>query len=326
MTSSSLDALDRRIVAALQVDGRATWRHIAAVLGAAERTVTRRGTQLLAEGIVEIHGLPDPHRTAKGDPFIVNATCAPGSVMPVAIALARRPEAVVMHILTGSADCFVDLWCPQTRLSNLLLNEIGSIPGLVGTSVSPVLRYIKTVHDWDPGILSPDEVAAIRGVPKIGNWPQFAEAEPLNRQDRLLMAALIEDGRISYEELGRLCGISEQTAARRLEVLRRTGLLAIRALVEPRLLGLPIGALLRIRTAPARVERVAEALAASSTVRYAALVMGNHQLIADVRLPSKAALSEFLVEPEWLGDVASMETSLIIETLKQSGVLASPLR
>lgn len=43
-----LDSLDRRIVAALQVNGRAGWRRIAAVLDIAERTVAARGPSCCA--------------------------------------------------------------------------------------------------------------------------------------------------------------------------------------------------------------------------------------------------------------------------------------
>jgi DNA-binding Lrp family transcriptional regulator len=41
-----LDELDRRIVGALQIDGRASWRRIAEVLGEPERTIARRGSAL----------------------------------------------------------------------------------------------------------------------------------------------------------------------------------------------------------------------------------------------------------------------------------------
>jgi DNA-binding Lrp family transcriptional regulator len=325
-TGPVLDSLDRRIVAALHVDGRATWRRIASVLNEAERTVTRRGTQLLASGAVAVHALADPHRIANSEPFIVLATCNPGAVWTAAVGLARRPESVVTHILTGSADCVVDIWCPQSQLSTLLLHEIGGIGGLSRTSVAPILRYIKTVHNWQPGILTEDEIAQLQEIPELGPWPSFSDSPQLSRADRLLLKALTEDGRSTYEELGRISGTSEQTARRRVDALRRSGLLVIRALVDPRLIGLPIGALLRIKTAPTAVENVADALLHSPAVRYAAHLMGEYQLLADVRFPSKSALTEFLVASPWLKHVDAMESSLIIATLKQSGQLTAELR
>lgn len=52
-----LDALDRRIAAALQIDGRASWRRIASALGEPERKVARRGLRLLESGRVSVTGL-----------------------------------------------------------------------------------------------------------------------------------------------------------------------------------------------------------------------------------------------------------------------------
>lgn len=49
-----LGELEQRIVMALQVDGRATWRKIAKVLDEPERTVARHGAALLEDGKVNI--------------------------------------------------------------------------------------------------------------------------------------------------------------------------------------------------------------------------------------------------------------------------------
>ncbi|WP_159061233.1 AsnC family protein, partial [Streptomyces europaeiscabiei] len=40
-TGPVTDSLDRRIISALQIDGRAAWHRIAAALGEPERTVAR---------------------------------------------------------------------------------------------------------------------------------------------------------------------------------------------------------------------------------------------------------------------------------------------
>ena len=67
-----LDELDRRIVGALQVDGRASWRRIAEVLDAPFSTVNRRGTALLASGAVRVVALPRYSQTA-----IIEVTTVP---------------------------------------------------------------------------------------------------------------------------------------------------------------------------------------------------------------------------------------------------------
>jgi hypothetical protein len=56
------------------------------------------------------------------------------------------------------------------------------------------------------------------------------------------------------------------------------------------------------------------------------MVMGEHQVVADVRLPSKDALRHLLTAAEWTEHVEAMESSLILDVLKQSEVLADSLR
>ena len=61
-------------------------------------------------------------------------------------------------------------------------------------------------------------------------------------------------------------------------------------------------------------------------MRYGAVLLGEFQLVADVRLPSKADLYTLLTTAQWLESVTSIETSLVIEVLKQSDVLVPRLR
>jgi len=52
-----LDQVDRRIIGYLQVDGRAPFRTIAQVLELPDRTVSRRGQELLSGGTIQVTGL-----------------------------------------------------------------------------------------------------------------------------------------------------------------------------------------------------------------------------------------------------------------------------
>lgn len=320
-----LDSLDRRIIAALMVDGRATWRAIADVLGASERTVTRRGARLIEAGVVEIRAIADPHRTSRGDPYLVFGRSAPGRAWHVAAALARRAESITTYSLLGQTDYFCDIWCPEQRRSPLFQHELPDIPGVESMSVVPVLRYIRTLHDWNPGVLDADQVAALGGADK-GEWPRFTDPVSLGRDERRLIAELTRDGRSTFEELARLAGVSEQTAARKVAALRESQLLAIRAVFDPAALGLPVAALLWLRVRPALVNEVARILAAQPYVRYASLITGQFQIVADIRLPSKDHLRETLLHSDWVADVEAMDSSLILDVLKQSEVLAADLR
>lgn len=321
---AALDTLDRRIVAALHVNGRATWRQIAHALDQPERTVTRRGNDLLESGTVRIRALADPFVVSGSEPFVVHASCAPGAVWSVAAALARRSEAVVTHILGGSADCHVDLWCPQSRVTTLMLRELGSIPGIERVILSPVLRYVRTLHDWIPPFLAPDAVAKIRPAHEQ-HHSGSATPSRLDDLDRVIMSDLEEDGRASNESVARRCGVSEATISRRLTTLQGSGALSIRAIVNPSDLGLPIGALLKVKVDQADVSTFEQQLRASPWIRYAALVMGESQFIAELRVPDRTMLLELLTRSDFLTRSSAVDSSLVIETLKQGGLLSPEL-
>src|SRR5262245_28088342 len=126
------DSLDRRIVSALQIDGRASWHRIAAALGEAERTVVRRGTRLLDSGLVRIGTL-----TMRGRSPFVGVRSAPGYARVTATALARRPDCVFALVLTGTLDCVAELRGPRDRLAGLVMDELPGLPGVVETLSFP---------------------------------------------------------------------------------------------------------------------------------------------------------------------------------------------
>lgn len=319
--SPGLDALDRRIVAALQVDGRAAWRKIALVLGEQERTVARRGSQLLSSGQVVVTGIPARVRVGGAEPAILAARCLPMTIKAAAVALARCPEVVFAYATTGVADCVAELMCPPDRLSTLLLDELPGTPGLQQLMTYPITRYYSTVHDWRPGILSDAEVAALSDEAVPHSIDLTEEPVRLDPASRTIVRALVEDGRRTNEELGRLAGVSEATARRKVEFLRKERLLYFRAVVEPALLGLPVEALCWIRAAPDSVDRVGERLVESPLVRYAVAMAGPYQLLVDVTLPNRAALHEFTSSATRGLSVQSIEASLVIQSFKRSMVV-----
>ncbi|MER7185249.1 Lrp/AsnC family transcriptional regulator, partial [Streptomyces hyaluromycini] len=72
MPVPQMDPLDLRVIAALQVNGRASWRSVAQALGEGERTVARRGTRLLESGLVRVVGLENFAETV-----VVRLRCRP---------------------------------------------------------------------------------------------------------------------------------------------------------------------------------------------------------------------------------------------------------
>jgi Lrp/AsnC family transcriptional regulator, leucine-responsive regulatory protein len=77
--------------------------------------------------------------------------------------------------------------------------------------------------------------------------------------NRRLMAELQDDARLSIAELGRRVGLSSPAVAERIQRLEQSGVIrGYHADIDPRALGLALGAIVRIRPAPGQLRNVAE--------------------------------------------------------------------
>lgn len=100
---SDYDELDRRLIHALQIDGRAPFSAIAAALGVSDRTVARRYARLRSAGVIRVLGGFDP--TALGAVlWFLRVRCAPAASLPVAEALAARPDTSWVSLNSGGTE------------------------------------------------------------------------------------------------------------------------------------------------------------------------------------------------------------------------------
>ena len=87
---------------------------------------------------------------------------------------------------------------------------------------------------------------------------------PSNRRqideiDIRLLTELQEDARVSNAELGRRVGLSAPAVAERVARLQECGaIIGFHAAVDPRVLGLTLSAILRVRPAPRELPKVAQ--------------------------------------------------------------------
>ncbi|MCF3139664.1 AsnC family transcriptional regulator [Paenarthrobacter sp. AR 02] len=313
------DALERQIVAALQLDPRCPWRKMAAVLGEAERTVARRGSQLLESGAVAVVGIrPRPAVV------LVEMRCMPGTVRAAANALSQRADTTFVYTTTGTGDCVAEVLTETGRMGDVLSDELPSTIGLRDSTSYPVLRYFRTIRGWRPEVLPADKAEALRS-----NLAQdsgiLVRQQHMSRQDNELIDALCADGRMSFEALGRRVGVSEATARRRSEWLLTNNQVHVRAIVEPASFGLAVEALLWIRASPQHVERVGKSLAELPTVRYAAAIAGNYQIMADVTVEDMSSLYRFITDSEWAQEANGVDVSILLDARKRGGrVMRSP--
>jgi Lrp/AsnC family transcriptional regulator, leucine-responsive regulatory protein len=85
------------------------------------------------------------------------------------------------------------------------------------------------------------------------------DSKVLDDVDRLLLGQLQENSRLSLAELGRRINLSSPAVAERLQRLERTGVISgYRADLDPKALGYPIAAFVRIRPTTRQLQKIPE--------------------------------------------------------------------
>jgi len=115
--------------------------------------------------------------------------------------------------------------------------------------------------------------------------------------DSEIIALLNEDGRMPSAEIARRLGyVSARTITNRIEVLIREGVINIRAIVNPDMVGYGVLADVFIETEPGQLREVAERVAEFPQVSYVACATGDTDVIISVRARNITDLYNFTIE------------------------------
>jgi DNA-binding Lrp family transcriptional regulator len=140
-------------------------------------------------------------------------------------------------------------------------------------------------------------------------------ARLLDDVDRRLLDALVRDGRASIRVLAERLHISRTNAYARVERLVRDGVITgFRAEVAPERAGLGTSAYVSITIEQNTWREVSARLARVRYVRHAALLGGDHDVLALVRAPDNAALRDLVLnQVQAIPGVLSTRTWLVFE-------------
>ncbi|MCC9311027.1 Lrp/AsnC family transcriptional regulator [Kitasatospora sp. RB6PN24] len=310
----TLDLLDRRLVCALQLDGRAEPGRIATALGVSVRTVTRRLVRLRETGVVKVVLQPRAVDDAVGA-LLLRVRVLQGRVAAVADALAARSDVPFVDVMLGGQEVGAVLVSDQAGRDGLLYRRLPVTGAVIETTVYAVLHLFADAAQWHGGLLTPEETAALT-PPPVPPAPVAPKGDPL---DRALLAALADDARGSAAALATAVGAPESTVRRRLHRLAAGGQLRTHVTVDPRLLGMAVDANLYLSLPPERLAAAGRALAAHPQVHGVAATSGPHNLMAAVFCPDHAALYRFTTEVLGPLGVDRMETVIVARAVKRAG-------
>ena len=313
-----LDELDRRIVAALQVDPRATWGQIGAAVAASETTVLRRVQCLRENGVLVILGAPDPLRCGIGQPVLVQFRTSPGGAARIARVLAERADVRFVALLTGRSDVICEFIAPNHRyLSQVLLYELPDTGEILSTTTEVVLRTFKTGDQWSRKLLTFGGASAF--VDERERFKRDGKTPKMDHLDMSLIAGFGSDGRRSYADLSQELGLSETTIARRVNALVADRRMYFVTLVDPRSLGFELEVLLHLRVDLSALESLANALAGRPEVRYISATTGYSDLACEAVFRDTDALYDFITQTLGpLKGIHEVEAAIELETIKRA--------
>jgi len=117
----------------------------------------------------------------------------------------------------------------------------------------------------------------------------------IDATNRRVLEELQSDARISLAELGRRVGLSAPAVAERVQRLEQAGVITgYRAEVDPRALGFPLQAIVRVRPAPRQIPKVAELARETPEVVECERITGDDCFFLRLNLRSVQHLEEVI--------------------------------
>lgn len=137
--------------------------------------------------------------------------------------------------------------------------------------------------------------------------------------DRRILAALVSDGRSTYDELGARVSLSAPAVKRRVDKLRASGVLrGFTAVVDREALGLGTEAILELFYAPGvQLDEVRRSLEPHPEVIEAWSVTGDADCMVRVRVEGAKDLERLIMELQREGSVVRTRSQVVLSALVQ---------
>lgn len=131
---------DRRLLAELRLDGRASVTTLAHRLGIARSTVKARLDRLIADGTIQRFTIETRSETeGSGVRAIMTIGVQGNQTRAVVRGLRRLPEVSALYSTNGAWDLVAEIHTESLRDFDRVLNEIRTIPGVATSETSLLL-------------------------------------------------------------------------------------------------------------------------------------------------------------------------------------------
>ncbi len=319
-----LDLIDRQLLQALCVDGRAPLSRIAQALDVTARTATQRYRRLREAGGLQVRARADGVRAGADTEWMVRLLTQPERAVALADEIAAREDVRWVALVSGGTEIACKVVAPGALDAQALLGRRPAGGTVIRISAQALLSvYRRGVRGWSQisAALSPERIAALAAAASAApGAPRPAEPMRLDEADLEVIGWLGRDGRASYRRLAALTGRDESTVRRRVEALRAAGILEFDLYLDEALLGHRAGAMLWMDADMALLPEIAHRFSGEFGVCFAAATTGRTNFVAYVTYRDQDGLYESITKRiGTIPGVRRIEAAPIARTVKRFG-------
>jgi len=289
-----VDDIDVALINQLQADGRVTFDALARGVGLS-RTATRARVQRLVDaGALRFTGVVHPFVYGRRVQGLVGIEASRPAIN-IAEKIASLEEAPLVSLVSGRFSVIAELWSPTM---DTFAASIESIRALEGARSLETAIYTTLVKDpYSP----PGE-------------PRLLELDDLDQQ---ILVALQRDGRSSFADLAESLSLSPGAVRARVLRLTAHGVVHVRGLVNPTVLGLTQACSFALWvTQP--VDSVSRMITALPQVLALATAMGRCDVIGTIVAATRTEILETLDRIRQLAGISRLESWTHLTVLKEN--------
>lgn len=141
-----IDEIDRKIIAALNVDGRLSYTKLAEKIGLSRVAVQARVQQLMKDGVIErFTAVINPEKIGVHVSAFFNVDVEPKHLHEVAEELAEQPSITSLYHMTGPSTLHMHgLFANHHEMESFLKEKLYVLPGITSVECQVLIKRYKS--------------------------------------------------------------------------------------------------------------------------------------------------------------------------------------
>jgi DNA-binding Lrp family transcriptional regulator len=312
-----MDELDLKLVNELELQGYQKPATLAPILGVTERTVHRRMTNLVSEGMIKVTAALNPVLSRVSGGAVIGIKVEPKFLRQVIRELANQRTVISLSLSLGSFDMIATAYFDSMdSLSYYTNQELTQIKGIVSFETIILTwprKYFR--FSWQAPHFSRVDGRLVQLQNHVNTDYRSDEI------DRKIIRYLMEDGLTRHSVIRSKVGISESTLHKHIQGLLDSEVIKFEVVPNPKIFVNDVWATIGITVRKKSPNSVINAIIDNPAIKMATVSVGRFNIILLVRVPHIDQLGQLIEEQILeLDGISSIQTFLHSKIVKQHGV------